>query len=70
MKIKCLTTFLDGKERFEKDDGRTVDDERGARFVANGWAEDTAGRVATGAEAGSADLTIQNSTIGLGDSNG
>lgn len=70
MKIKCLTTFLDGKERFEKDDVRTVDDERGARFVANGWVEDTAGRVATGAEAGSAGLTIQNSTIGLGDSNG
>lgn len=23
MKIKCLVTFLDGKDRFEKDDVRT-----------------------------------------------
>lgn len=70
MKIKCLTTFLDGKERFEKDDVRTVDDERGAQFVANGWAEDVAGRVATGHAADAGSLTINNSTIGLGDSNG
>jgi hypothetical protein len=70
MKIEVLSTFLDGKERFEAGDIRTVDDERGARFVANGWAKDTAGRVATGAAGGSADLTIHNSTIGLGDSNG
>jgi hypothetical protein len=48
MKIKCLTTFLDGKDRFEADDIRTVDDERGARFCANGWAEDLSGAVPTG----------------------
>ena len=70
MKIEVLNTFLDGKDRLEAGDIRTVDDERGARFVANGWAKDQAGRVATGSKAGSADMTIQKSTIGLGDSNG
>lgn len=63
MRIHCLTPFLDGTDRFEKDDHRTVDDERGARFVAAGWA------VAEGGEAvapagGSADLDIQNVTQG------
>ena len=71
MKIKCLTFFLDGRERFEKDDVRTVSDEDGARLVANGWAEDTAGRVAKGnADSGVTDLAIDNSTIGLGDNHG
>lgn len=70
MKIEVLNTFLDGMERFEAGDIRTVDDERGARFVANGWAKDTAGRVATGTTTDNADLSIQNSIIGLGDNHG
>ena len=71
MKIKCLTTFLDGSDRFEKDDERTVPDEDGAYFVANGWAEDTAGRVATvNPASGVTDMAINNSTIGLGDNHG
>jgi hypothetical protein len=41
MKIKCLTVFLDGADRFEQDDVRTVSDERGAYFVEQGWAENT-----------------------------
>lgn len=70
MKIKCLTTFLDGSTRREKDDICTVPDEDGAYFVANGWAEDTAGEVATGAPAeGVTDIAIDNSTLALGDSN-
>lgn len=61
MKIKCLMTFLDGAERFEKDDSRTVEDSRGARFVANGWAEDESGHVATGeVTTGETDLSINN----------
>lgn len=48
MKIHCLTTFLDGVDRFEQGDQRTVDDERGARLVANGWATDVSGEAATG----------------------
>jgi len=71
MKIECLTTFLDGKDRYESGDVRTVDDEKGAQFVANGWAKDVAGRVATGdAVTVGSDLAINNSVIGLGDSNG
>lgn len=38
MRIQCLTTFLDGRDRFEQGDVRTVGDEAGARFVAAGWA--------------------------------
>ena len=71
MKIECLTTFLDGKDRYESGDVRTVDDEKGAQFVANGWAKDVTGRVVTGdAVTVGADLAINNSVIGLGDSNG
>lgn len=71
MKIECLTTFLDGKDRFESGDVRTVEDGKGAQFVANGWAKDVAGRVAMGGTSdGTTDLAIDNSAIGLGDSNG
>lgn len=71
MKIQVLSTFLDGTDRFEKDDCRTVDDDRGSRFVANGWANDVDGRVATGsAVTADSKLAINNSVIGLGDSNG
>lgn len=70
MRIECTTTFLDGTDRFEAGDIRTVDDERGARLVANGWAKDLSGRVATGEPAGNADLNIANSRIGTGDNHG
>ena len=61
MKIHCLTTFLDGADRFEAGDVRTVDDERGDRLVANGWAADASGSVATGdAAAGAIDLDIHS----------
>lgn len=70
MKIKATATFLNGTDRFEKDDERTVSDERGAYFVANGWASTVAGRVATVEAAATTDLNINNSGLGLGDSNG
>ena len=71
MKIGCLTTFLDGKDRYEIGDVRTVEDEKGAQFVANGWAKDVADRVATGSESsGVVNLAVDSSVIGLGDSNG
>jgi hypothetical protein len=38
MKIECDTTFLDGTERFEAGDIRTVDDARGYKFIGLGWA--------------------------------
>ena len=71
MKIEWLTTFLDGKDRYEIGDVRTVEDEKGAQFVANGWAKDVADRVATGSESsGVVNLAVDSSVIGLGDSNG
>ena len=70
MRIEILTTFKEGTETFHKDDVRTVSDDDGARFVANGWAKDVAGRVAVGESQANASLDIQNSVIGLGDSNG
>jgi hypothetical protein len=65
MKIECSTTFLDGAERFEAGDIRTVDDERGAYFVGNGWAKDVTGAVATGAEtSGEITLEVQGAVMG------
>ena len=66
MKIEVLTTFLDGRDRYETGDVRTVPDEAGARFVAAGWAKDAAGQVSTGTPAsGSASLDIHDSTLGV-----
>lgn len=63
MRIKALTTFLDDRDRFEKDDERTVDNARGRRFVANGWAKDLSGEIATGAQgAGEVSLDIHDVT--------
>lgn len=71
MKIEVLTPFLDGTDRFEAGDIRTVSDERGTLFVAQGWAKDVEGRIANGTAApASTDLDIQNSTLNLGDNHG
>jgi hypothetical protein len=71
MKIHCLTTFLDGTERFESGDTRTVDDERGARLVAAGWAEDMSGATMTGEEtAGTSTLKINSGKSATGDNHG
>lgn len=70
MKIEATTTFLDGVDRFEVGDIRTVDDERGARMVANGWARESGGAAPVVPSAGEVTLDIQKGVIGLGDSNG
>lgn len=71
MKIECTTTFLDGIERFENGDIRTVDDKRGAYFVEQGWARDVAGVVAQGAPVmGDVTLNTHDSTIGQEASHG
>lgn len=71
MKIQCLTTFLDDRDRFESGDIRSVDDDRGAYFVANGWAADLSGQVATGEpSADPATLDVQSGNLTSGDSNG
>jgi hypothetical protein len=70
MKIEALVTFLDGRNRFEFGDVRTVPDEYGARFCAAGWAKDITGTAATGeATIGGAELSIHNSTLGTADTN-
>jgi len=48
MKIEVLEFFLDGKDRYEEGDIRTVSQEDGEYFCSNGWAEDVEGKVATG----------------------
>ncbi len=71
MKIEVLTPFLDGTDRFEAGDIRTVSDERGTLFVALGWAKDVEGRIASSTAApGSTDLTIHNAKMGTGDNHG
>src|SRR3972149_7730665 len=73
MKIKVLEEkFLDGRDTYLKDEIRTVEDERGRRFVENGWAEDLDGVVKTGDRDKSQgrDLDIQKSTLGGPDNGG
>lgn len=62
MKITCLTTFLDGPDRFEKDDVRSVDDTRAAYFIANGWA--VAGGEPVAPADGAVTLAVQDATMG------
>jgi hypothetical protein len=38
MRVKVLGTFLDGRDRYEAGDERTVDERVGALAVRNGWA--------------------------------
>lgn len=71
MRIKVLNTFLNGRDRFTKDEVREVSEEVGLHAVSVGWAEDMAGRVATGKpKQASADLVVDKINIGVGDSNG
>jgi len=70
MKIEALSTFLDGRERFEQGDIRTVDDAKGAYFVANGWAKDITSDAAVTPFVGDTDLAIQNVNLATGVTNG
>jgi len=69
MKIECNTAFLDGRDRFEAGDVRTVPDEAAARFIAAGWATPFGGDSPVAVE-GETNLNIHSSVIGTGDSNG
>ena len=40
MRIECTTTFLHGRERFERGDIFTVPDADAAYFIKNGWAKE------------------------------
>ncbi len=63
MKIICTTTFLDGPDRFEAGDTRTVSDERGAYFVKNGWAH-AAGSEPAAPATGDVTLAVNSAKLG------
>lgn len=63
MQIKCLTTFLDGRDRFEQGDTRAVSDEQADRFIAAGWASSLDGQAVQPA-AGATDLVIHKARQG------
>lgn len=77
MQIICDTTFLDGRDRFEKGDQRTppatateTSEQRAKRFIANGWAHSVGSQPAAPAVAASAEVTGKDSTHGLEASHG
>lgn len=71
MRIHCLTTFLDGRERYEKDDIFTVDDTKGAYFVQNKWAKEVGTQTPAAQDQPTVtELAIDNAVMGMGDSNG
>lgn len=61
MRIECTTTFLDGRERFEKGDIFTIDDATAARFIDNGWVKKVGDETPAALPAADpADLAIHN----------
>lgn len=70
MKLEATTTFLDGVDRFEAGDIRTVDDARGARLIGCGWAREAGSDAAPVAASGAVTLDTHNAVMGMGDSNG
>ncbi len=62
MRIECLTTFLDGRERFEKGDIFTIDDDAAARFIKNGWARE-AGKTTDPAPATAEPVTLDVQSV-------
>ena len=69
MRVECIATFLHGTDRFEAGDVRTVPDELGAYFVAQGWAK-LEGNAATAPAQGDVTLDIHDSHQGSEASNG
>lgn len=72
MQILALDTFLHEKDRYEKDKKYEVPDDEGFYFCMQGWAQDlnAAEKVRDEPVAESVDLDIQNSSMGMKDSNG
>ena len=70
MKINCTTTFKEGRETFHEGDQRTVSDEDGARFIANGWAVAAGDAPQPLPNLPPVDLSIDSAKHATGDSNG
>lgn len=70
MRIWVIDTFLDEKTRYEIGSQHDVEDKKGFYFVMNGWAQDLDAKETVNPVADAVDLDIQNSTIGMKDTNG
>lgn len=70
MRIEATDTFLHGKDRYEKGKEYEVPEGEGFYFVMNGWAQDLDAKETVTPVAEAVDLDIQNSTIGMKDTNG
>lgn len=70
MRIECLTTFLDGRERFVAGDIFTIADADAARFVKAGWAKEVGAPTPSPLANSQTNLAVQNSVIGTGDNHG
>lgn len=70
MRIKVLGTFLDGRDRYEAGDERTVDERVGALSVRNGWAIEVGAPVLDVPEPAPVTLDIHGAAHAAGDSNG
>lgn len=70
MRIHIESTFLDGRDRFEEGDTRSVPDADAARFIAAGWARPVDGEAVAADTPATSDLTINNGQLGLGDNHG
>lgn len=70
MQIICDTTFLDGRDRFEQGEKRTVQptdtetsEQRAARFIGNGWAHEVGAEPAATNDATTVtDIAAHNAT--------
>ena len=70
-RIHCNTTFLDGVDRFEAGDVRSLDAERAARLIASGWASPADAPTSSApADQSAADLTIKSAKHAQGAKHG
>lgn len=71
MRIKVNDLIKHDRDQYCAGDERTVSDELGAYFVANGWAEDISGATPAGGRSGvPATLDVHSASHAAGDSNG
>lgn len=70
MRINILIDFKHGTQAFTKGDRVTVPDADGSYFASHGWAAEVGASSGADASAASTTLDVQDSQIGVGDSNG
>lgn len=70
MKVICDTTFLDGRDRFEKGEVRVVADDRARYFIQQGWAHEEGGAAADPGAAQPINLNVDGATHAQEDTHG